>query len=102
MHAIYPSSIEVVRNAVMSLKNNEVPGKDVLPGEIYKASLALVKTLTNLLSKVWGAEYVPQDWRIATIISVLKRNEGDRKNWQGVSIIKIAGKFFCNNYSKPL
>ena len=83
--------MEGVRNTVKLFKEYKAPGDNSLPVEIYKASSALVEGPTNLLGKLWDAEYVPQDGRNTTTIPIFKiGDERESKNYPGVSLIDIA------------
>ena len=53
-----------VKNAVLSLKNNEAPGIDELSAELMKhGGSSVILWLTQFLNEVWRNGAVPQDWK---------------------------------------
>ena len=83
--------MEGVGNTGNFFKEYKALGDDSLPVETYTASSALVECLTNLLGKLWDAEYVLQDGRNATTVPIFKKgDERESKNYPGVSLIDTA------------
>lgn len=88
-------SMQEISMAVQSLRNGKSPGVDGIPGEVLKHGGAVLHgRLYELISAIWAAESVPQQWKDAKIISIYKK-KGERShcgNSRGISILTIAGK----------
>lgn len=91
-------TMEEVKHAICSLKNNKAPGVDSIPGEVLKYGGEVLHTrLHEMISKMWEAGRVPQQWKDARIISIYKQ-KGDRAvcgNSRGISLLSIAGKILA-------
>ena len=101
-------SLEEVKSAITTMKNNKAAGPDGIPAEIYKLGGDFVQhQLHQLLVKIWTNEAVPSDFRDANIITIYKR-KGDRSecgNYRGISLLATAGKILArilNNRLKTL
>jgi hypothetical protein len=58
---VEPPTLEEVRIAVHSLKNNKAPGVDRIPAEIYKiGGPALQARVHNLIKTIWMKEIIPK------------------------------------------
>ena len=92
-----PSAPEV-KAALKKLCRGKKPGKDLIPGEVYKeGGPVLIKKLTALLKKIWEQGNVPQDFKDASVISLFK-NKGKRTlcdNYRGISLLSVAGKILA-------
>ena len=90
-----PPTLDELLLAINSLKNNKSPGTDGIPGEVLKyGGATLHHRLHQLISAVWEAEEVPQQWKDSRIISIYKK-KGDRAtcgNSRGISLLSVAGK----------
>ena len=90
-------TIYEVKDAIHNLKNNKAPGIDGIPGEFIKyGGDALHSRLHKMISAMWEAKRIPQQWKDARIISVYKK-KGDRAicgNSRGISLLSVAGKVF--------
>lgn len=90
-----PPTVDDVRKAVKQLSSGKSPGADSIPSEIYKdGGDQLIQRLSQLFTKIWEAESVPQDFKDAQIVHIFKR-KGDRAccdNHRGISLLSIAGK----------
>ena len=88
-------TLEEIKTAIHSLKNNKAPGIDGIPGEVLKyGGDALHTRLHEMTTVMWEIERVPQQWKDARIISIYKK-KGDRAvcgNSRGISLLSIAGK----------
>ena len=91
-------TIKEIQNAIDRLSPGKAPGKDGIPPEIIKCgSSVLSQQLLELLCQCWDAGAVPQDMRVANIITLYK-NKGDRSdcnNYRGISLLSIVGKIFA-------
>ena len=73
----YPTLGEVQR-AINQLSSGKAPGADSIPPEIYKeGGLPVAQCLTELFTKIWDTETVPQEFKDAMIVHIYKRT-GDR------------------------
>ncbi len=87
--------IEVAR-AIKSLKNNKVLGLNEVSTELLKHG-SVVESLTRLFNLIWHSEDVPADWRRGDIVMLPKKgNLGDCNNCQGITLLSVPGKVFCN------
>ena len=90
-----PPTYEETLQAINSLKNKKSPGPDGVPGEVLRhGGTELHQKLYQLITAVWEAEDVPQQWKDARIVSIYKR-KGDRAtcgNSRGISLLSVAGK----------
>ena len=91
-------NISETKAAIKLLCRGKQPGKDLLPGEIYKAGgPTLVRKLTSLLQKIWEQGKVPQDFKDASLITLFK-NKGKRSlcdNYRGIALLSVAGKILA-------
>ena len=88
-------TIQEVISSVNSLKNNKAPGVDDIPAEVLKyGGETLHARLHDIITAVWDAEDVPQQWKDAKLTSIFKK-KGDRAtcgNSRGISLLAVAGK----------
>jgi len=95
-------SLEEVREAISSLKNNKSTGTDNLPAEIFKhGGPILLEHMHSLICKIWIDERMPDEWRMCTITPVHKK--GDKlecSNYRCIGLLnvayKILSKIICN------
>ena len=58
-----PPGIAEVRSAIENMKNGKAPGIDSLQAELFKADINTAsRLLTDLFSKIWEQEVIPNDW----------------------------------------
>ena len=68
-------TLQEVRNAARSLKNNKSPAADAFPGELLKhEGLDTLRRSHELILNIWDVGDVPQEWRNSRIISLYKNN----------------------------
>ena len=76
---------------------SQASGSEGIPAEVLKKGKpALLQQLRELFSLFWEKDYVPRHKRDSKIIT-LQKNKGDRRdcnNYQGISLLSIAGKAF--------
>ena len=71
-------SFDEVEKAILRLKDNKAAGPDNIPSEVIKyVGCALHRRLHNFILDCWSAKCLPQQWKNANIILVLKQM-GDR------------------------
>ena len=89
-----PVSLEEVKAAVRKLKLRRACGVDEIPGELWRhGGDSACEALHRLISKIWEAEELPDQWKEALIIPLHKK--GDRKecgNYRGISLLCTAYK----------
>ena len=101
-------TLEEVKEAIKTLKNNKAAELDGIPAEVYKVGGDLLPhQLHQLLVKIWANEDIPTHFRDSAIITIYK-GKGDRSdcgNYRGISLLAAACKIFArimNNRLKPL
>ena len=73
-----PPSFDEVEKAILRLKDNKAAGPDNIPSEVIKyVGCAIHRRLHNFILDCWSATCLPQQWKNANIILVLKQM-GDR------------------------
>uniref|UniRef100_A0A3Q0SSH4 Reverse transcriptase domain-containing protein n=1 Tax=Amphilophus citrinellus TaxID=61819 RepID=A0A3Q0SSH4_AMPCI len=92
-------TIEEVKIAIKSLKNNKAAGLDEIPAELLKHSgQAMEEELTILFNKCWQSGAVPEDWRKCAIVKIPKKgNISERTNWRGITLLSLWDKILSNN-----
>uniref|UniRef100_A0A3Q2W2L2 Reverse transcriptase domain-containing protein n=1 Tax=Haplochromis burtoni TaxID=8153 RepID=A0A3Q2W2L2_HAPBU len=82
-------TIEEVKIAIKSLKNNKADGLEKLGGQ------AMVEELMTLFNKCWQSGTVPP-WRKGTIVKLPEKgNTSECTNWRGITLFSVPGKAFC-------
>jgi hypothetical protein len=93
----FPSpSLNEVKNAFNSLKNNKAPGDDNLPAELFKAGGEnLIRLVHELISSVWSEQSLPKEWKTAVICPIYKKGcKLDCRNYRGISLLPAVYKIF--------
>ena len=87
-------SIEEIKSAIKSLKNNKAAGPDNITAEILKADVNLsAEILHPLIHKIWANETFPDDWKNGFITILAKK--GDLTlcdSYRGIMLLSIPGK----------
>uniref|UniRef100_A0A914XPG8 Reverse transcriptase domain-containing protein n=1 Tax=Plectus sambesii TaxID=2011161 RepID=A0A914XPG8_9BILA len=88
--------ITEVKVAIKSLKNGKAPGVDQITAEMLKAGGdVLARRLHTLLGVIWTAERVPEAWKKAIVVPILKKGDSrECKNYRGISLLSIVSKVF--------
>ena len=99
--------IEEVRKAVKQMKCNTASGGDGIPAEVYKhGGTALVRHLHSIFLKIWKNEEVPQELKVASIVTIFKKeSRTECGNYRGISLLSVAGKILAKvllNRLQPL
>ena len=72
-----------------SLKSFKAAGPDEIMAEVLKAGgTAVVDWMHRIIQKVWRTETVVEEWRMSTIVPVLKKGD----NYRGISLLSIPSK----------
>ena len=59
--------------------------------------------LLKFMEDVWKEGTVVSDWKSAEIVSIpKKRNLKLCDNWQGISLLDVVGKIFCENPTRKI
>ena len=67
---------EELERAIEGAKNNKAPGEDTIPYEIIKQLGPKAKTLIlHIYNAIWKGEPIPQAWRTAVILPMLKEGK---------------------------
>ena len=85
-------------------KNNKAAGADGLQSELFKTGgQMLVRSLHQLISKIWLEECMLNDWNLSILCPVHKK--GDKTicaNYRGISLLPIAYKVLSSVLSERL
>ncbi len=89
-----PPSEEEVLGALDAVRGNKAGGKNGILPELVKCCGAhLSEYFLELFHQVWRDECVPQEWKDALIVPILKK--GDLSccdcNWRGISLLDVGG-----------
>uniref|UniRef100_A0A3Q4MDV0 Reverse transcriptase domain-containing protein n=1 Tax=Neolamprologus brichardi TaxID=32507 RepID=A0A3Q4MDV0_NEOBR len=90
-------TIEEVKIAIKSLKNNKATGLDEIPAELLKhGDQPQVEEFTALFNKWWQSGTVPEDWRKGAIVKLPKKGKtSECTNWRGITLLSVPGKALC-------
>ena len=90
-------TLEEIATAIGAMKKGKAAGPDGIPAEVYKAAgPALIEKLHVLFTRIWGEEVTPSDLQDAQIVTIFKKvDKTNCGNYQGVSLLSIAGKIFA-------
>ena len=92
------SALEEFCKIIDSLAYGEAPSSDGIPPDSIKhCKTTLLHSLHVLLCQNWQEETVPQDMRVAKIITLFK-NKGERRDcnsYRGTSLLSVIGKVFA-------
>jgi len=85
---------EAVNVLLCHLDTHKSMGSDgIHPRVLRELVEKLAKSLSIIYQQSWGTGDVPEDWRIATVISVYKKGRReDPGNYRPVSLISVPGK----------
>lgn len=87
-------TIEEIKSAIKSLKNNKAAGPDDITAEVLKADVNLfAEILHPLIYKIWTKETFPDDWKNGFITILAKK--GDLTlcdSYRGIMLLSIPGK----------
>ena len=92
-----PPTEAEVQKAAQNLKNNKSAGSDGIPAELLKAAGAnFISTFHQLLTKIWTAESMPEEWNVSVICPIYKKGDkNDCGNYRGISLLNIAYKILA-------
>jgi hypothetical protein len=68
-----PPTLEV-KEQINTIKNNRAPGVDNITGEMIKyGGNEILKHISTLIHKIWMEEKMPEEWSIAVICPIHKK-----------------------------
>ena len=87
-------TLDGVKRAIKSLKNNKATGIDQISAELLKhGGEALDNQIYKLTLKIWRQEEIPEDWETGVIMPVHKK--GDKtfcENYRGITMLPVCYK----------
>lgn len=88
-----PSRIEKAVQ-IKRLKNHKTPGEDGIQAEILKSlDEKAISSIHNLVELVWKEEKIPEDWRIALVCLIYKKNDPLKcNNYRGIALLNTTYK----------
>ena len=93
-----PIRFDEVLYTVRKLKNGKASGPDDISAEMLKSHNGIAEWLWDIVRKCWTEENLPQDWKLAEVVSLYK-NIGKRSecgNYRGISLLSVPGKVLAS------
>ena len=89
-------SLDDVDQALKRLSNRKAAGQSAIAPEMLKTATPTIRPyLLDLLQTAWSTSCVPQDWRDALLVPILKKSDPIRgANWRGIALLDVVGKLF--------
>ena len=91
------STLEEVKKAISSLKNNKAPGPDNILDELLKhGGEDLASALHKIVVEIWNSETMPAEWLEGSIVPLHKK--GDKmvcENFRGIALLSAAYKVYA-------
>jgi hypothetical protein len=99
-----PPSLEEVSMAVKCLNNNQSPGTDGIPAELYKlGGTKLLQYIHSIVIDAWERESLPAEWEEGIICPIYKKGDCLRcENYRGVTLLNTVYKIFSKILSERL
>lgn len=87
------TSSEVV-DILQHLDQNKATGPDQLPARILKGTAEVIApSLTDLFNKALRLGAIPEDWKLANVVPVYKKDQKDHvENYRPISLLPIVSK----------
>jgi len=91
----------------MRLKKHKTSGEDRIQAEILKSlDEEALSSIHNLIEQVWKEEKIPEDWRIALVCLIYKKNDPlECNNYRGIALLNTTYKVLSRcilNKIKPI
>ena len=89
-----PPSLEEVKEAIKTLKNNKAAGPDNIPAEVIKADIEVsAKAFLPLIHKIWNSETCPEDWKNGHITILPKKGDLTQcGNHRGIMLLLVSDR----------
>ena len=86
------------------LKSGKASGLDMLSAELLKhANENFMIVFTKLFNKLLQSRTFPEEWSVGVIVVLFKGgDEADLKNYRGITLLSIFGKFFLGGLFERL
>ena len=93
---IGPISLRELESAIQKMKNNNVPGPDLVSAELFECLDGQNKTkLLMFLNNWWSSEQIPEDSLLAQVVIIYKKAETDNiANYRPISLLNLTYKIF--------
>ena len=87
-------SVSQVELILRNLDTSKATGPDELPARILKETADVIApSLTELFNKSLWLGYLPEDWKLANIVPVFKKdNKEQAENYRPISLLSIVSK----------
>ena len=87
-------SVSEVEQTLLNLEASKATGPDELPAKILKETAEVIAPLlTELFNKSLRLGCLPEDWKLANIVPVFKKdNKEQAENYRPISLLSIASK----------
>jgi hypothetical protein len=103
---IEPVTVKEVKNMIKNkINSRKAPGFDLITGEVLKQlpRKAVVK-LTNLINSAFRLQYIPDYWKIAEVIMILKPGKSpyNVSSYRPISLLPVISKLFEKLFLKRM
>ena len=87
-------SVSEVELTLLNLDASKATGPDELPAKILKGTAEVIApSLTELFNKLLRLGCLPEDWKLANIVPVFKKdNKEQAENYRPISLLSIVSK----------
>lgn len=87
-------TMEEVRKAIKSLRNNKAPGNDNITAEMIKGGGEhLIRLVHQLIVEIWEKEEMPDQWNMAIICPIHKKKDKTNcENYRGIALVSVVYK----------
>jgi len=91
-----------VKHAIMRMKTGRASGPEDIPIELIKSGgQKLLEMITILLNKIINGEKVPEEWKIAVITSIHKKEDKRKcENYRGISVTSTFSRIYGHILAK--
>ena len=88
------STLNEVKGAISSIKNEKALGVDQVNVELLKADgILTLELMTKILGNIWNSEELPSCWKTGLIIKLPKKGDlMDCNNWRGIMLLSATSK----------
>ena len=91
-----PPTLQEVKAAIKSMKNDKAPGVDGVTAEMLKIDEEETpRLLTEIFEQIWNSEELPESWKIGLIVKLPKKGDlTNCNNWRGITLLSLTSKVF--------